>query len=194
MHKNRMFRLIIALISLLMLVDSIQDSYAKYTSATTANAHVSIARWDILVNDQDVLNSTDFSETIIPEFVEDDNISEGVIAPTSQGYFDLLINSGNADVSFAQTITIEPSDTNTVTDLIITGYSVNESTTVLPLNSSSFTTNYILGTDETINTYRIYFMWYDGTDETMDNENDTQATIDGEASIKVSINFTQLSI
>ena len=97
--KKRQFKLLLACISLLLLLDLIQDTYAKYISGAEATADFAIARWAFLVNSQDVLDESDFSNTIVPTFDTNANIATGVIAPTSTGYFDIEIDSSDVDVS-----------------------------------------------------------------------------------------------
>ena len=75
--------LFIALISLFYLVTTIENTYAKYISSATAEADMTIARWNILVNNQDILNNSNFSNTISPVFAGTQYINSGVIAPTS---------------------------------------------------------------------------------------------------------------
>ena len=98
--KNRKFRLLLACISLLLLVDMIQDSYAKYISSAEASSNLTIARWAFMVNNQDVLNNSNFSTTIQPIIDSNPNIASGVIAPTSTGHFDVTIDSSNVGVAY----------------------------------------------------------------------------------------------
>ena len=51
--KNKI-KFFIALISLVYCISLIQDTYAKYISSASGNATMSIARWNILVNDTDI--------------------------------------------------------------------------------------------------------------------------------------------
>ena len=88
----------IALISLFYCVSIMQDTYGKYLSTAEANAELTIARWSILVNTQDIVNNSDFSETVVPTFLGTTNIQSNVIAPTSTGSFELVINGENTDV------------------------------------------------------------------------------------------------
>ena len=120
--KKRTTRILLACISLLLLLNMIQDTYAKYISSASANSEFTIARWSFLVNSQDVLSNSDFSNTIIPTFDQNTNIAPNVIAPTTTGYFDITIDSSNVDVAFNETITLSQGDDNTVTDLVFSGY------------------------------------------------------------------------
>ena len=76
---NRKFKLLIACISLLLLVDLVQDTYAKYVSSADANGDFTIARWAFKVNDQDIISNQNFSNTIVPVFDSNENIKNGVI-------------------------------------------------------------------------------------------------------------------
>ena len=161
--NNRKFRLLLACISLLILVNLVQETYAKYVSSADATSNLTIARWAFTVNNQDIIANSNFSNTIVPVFDQNANIDSGVIAPTSTGYFDITIDSSNVGVSFDEVITLAASDSNTVDDLVFTGYKKND--------------------DEVA--------WIDGTGETMDNEADTEASQTGTAAVSVNIRFIQ---
>ena len=53
------------------------------------------------------------------------------------------------------------------------------------------TTSHALNEVNTSNTYRFYVQWDDSVNETMDNEDDTAATVDGVASVDINIQFIQ---
>ena len=93
--SNKRINIFLALISLLLLITMVQNTYAKYVSSANANTNFTIATWAFNINRQDVLSSSNFSNTIKPIFVDNENIKPGVIAPTSEGYFDLLIVHSN---------------------------------------------------------------------------------------------------
>lgn len=188
--KSRKFRILLACISLLLLVDMVQDTYAKYVSSASANSNFTIARWSFLINQQDVLNNSNFSNTIVPVFDSNANIRSGVISPTSTGYFDITIDSTNVDVAFNEIITLSQGDNNTVTDLVFTGYSLNNGSRVT-LNTDTITTSHLLNEVNTVNTYRFFIEWVDGDGETMNNASDTEATVEGVASVKINVQFIQ---
>ncbi len=189
--KNRLFRLLAACMSLLLLINMIEDTYAKYVSSAEAESTFTIARWAFTVNNQDVISNSDFSNTLVPVIDTNANIASGVIAPTSTGYFDITIDASNVGVSFDETITVTSGDDNTVTDLVFTGYTKNNGTLIPITNSNTLTTTHLLSQNPTTTTYRFFIEWVDGNGETMDNEDDTQASIDGVASVNISIQFIQ---
>lgn len=189
--SNKKFRLLLACISLLLLMDLVQDTYAKYVSSADASSNFTIARWAFTVNNQDVVSNNNFSNTIVPVFDTNANISAGVIAPTSTGYFDITIDSSNVGVSFDEIITINQSNNNTITDLVFTGYKKNNGELITFDNTNEINTTYLLSEETTINTYRFYIAWQDGEGENMNNESDTDASIDGIAAVTVNIQFIQ---
>jgi hypothetical protein len=191
--NNRFSRFVIACISLLLLFNSIQESYAKYVSSATANSSFTIAQWAFTVNSQDVLNNSDFSNTITPVFTNNPNVADGTIAPNSEGYFDLVINAQNVGVSFTQTISLTRGTTNTVSDLVFTGYSLNGGSinTFTNQTTPTITTDIELTNTTRVNTYRIYVRWIDGTGENMNNAADTTAAKTGVANVATNIQFIQ---
>lgn len=83
MKNFQKFTIIIALISLMLTITFIIQTYAKYVTAIDGSTSMSIARWNILVNNELIENDTDLSNVIVPVFEGSNNIKEGVIAPTA---------------------------------------------------------------------------------------------------------------
>ncbi len=180
----------VALMSLFYCITFIQDTYAKYVSSATASADLTIARWNILINNQDILEESDFSETIVPTFLGTSNIRSGVIAPTAEGYFDITLNGQNTDVSFAYTISLSYSQNNTITDLEISKYTIDG---VDYTYNDSITGNILLNDQVKTKTVRFYVKWNDNAStETMNNADDTDAANSGVAAIDVAVNVIQM--
>lgn len=188
--KLKKLYLLLALASLLLLVSVIQNTYAKYISKATANSNFTIASWNFKVNNQDINANSNFSNVIVPVFENNPNIKDNVIAPTSEGYFDINIDHSNVDVSFTEKINLNLSDANTVSDLKITGYAINDGS-IIEFNGNEISTDCLLSDNVKINKYRIYVTWIDGDGQTMQNKDDTEATKNGNASISVSLSFIQ---
>lgn len=191
MKKYKKSLIFLALVALLGSVTLIESTYAKYVTATTGTASLTIAKWNIMVNDQDVINNSDFSTTIVPTFEGSTNVRSGVIAPTAKGSFDVTIDMTNVDVSLSYSIESQISENNTVEDLRITSYEINgvESnytgilSDVVPLSS----TNRIV-------TITFNVEWVEDTADgaVMNNAADTSAAKEGVAAVDISINFTQI--
>ena len=188
--KLKKVYLLLALASLLLLVSVIQNTYAKYISKATANSNFTIASWNFKVNNQDINANSNFSNVIVPVFENNPNIKDNVIAPTSEGYFDINIDHSNVDVSFTEKISLNFSEANTVSDLKITGYAINDGS-IIEFNGNEISTDCLLSDNVKINKYRIYVTWIDGDGQTMQNKDDTEATKNGNASISVSLSFIQ---
>ena len=90
--------LILSFVSLYVTVCLANETYAKYISSATSTSSSSIARWRILVNDEDITVGATSTSLITPYFPGSDNISSGVIAPNAEGYFDLVLDATNVDV------------------------------------------------------------------------------------------------
>ena len=188
--KLKKVYLLLALASLLLLVSVIQNTYAKYISKATANSNFTIASWNFKVNNQDINANSNFSNVIVPVFENNPNIKDNVIAPTSEGYFDINIDHSNVDVSFTEKINLNFSGTNTVSDLKITGYAINDGS-IIEFNRNEISTDSLLSDNVKINKYRFYVTWIDDDGQTMQNKDDTEAAKNGNASISVSLSFIQ---
>lgn len=106
--SKKIFFILGCIVFCITLIISIQ-TYAKYLTAADGNGEVSIAKWNIAVNNLSIKNNTDISSTIQPIFPGTENIAEGIIAPNAEGYFDLNLDFTNVDVSFEYSLTVTPS-------------------------------------------------------------------------------------
>ena len=195
MIKIKKWHLILAICALILCITQIQQTYAKYLDTKEGDTDFTIAKWKILVNQQDITEASTMSSLITPVYIENEHIKEGVIAPGREGYFDLVIDSSNTEVSFRYDISVTSSENSSVNDLIITGYSLNDSEIIPVSDQLNNLSNVIYYTDTNKeNKIRIYFKWRDGTGENMNNEADTNASIQGvNARLKASITFTQIT-
>ena len=170
--------------------------YAKYLSTASGNTKLTIANWNIIVNNLSIKNNTDISNSIVPVFPGTDHIASNIIAPTAEGYFDLNFDFSNTDVSFEYTIEILPDKNSSVQDLVTTGYSINDGEKIVFENYNQ-TISEIIELSNNIKTrkIRVYIMWDDNENsQTMTNEDDTIST-NSESSplLNVNISFTQIT-
>ena len=176
------------------------NTYAKYITSISNNSDIGIARWNVLVNNTDVTSSGTLTNIITPIFPGNNNIANGVIAPTAEGYFDVVIDATNTDVSLSYEITTTANPTSIVTDLQLSGYSIDNGqrqAVVADQNGDFKVTGTILynSQDKDVS-LRIYLKWNDDENNgaTMDNDDDTATTQAQESVAKVNVNlkFTQL--
>ena len=189
MKLNRKITFLLALLALFYCVSLIQSTYAKYLSTADADTNITIARWNILDN-QDISQNSNFSEVLEPTFTGNENIKDGVIAPTATGYFDITLDGSTTDVSFSYDISFSEADDNTVTDLKITKYEIDGHSYTY---NGPISGNILLNDQNRALTVRVYVEWVDQTDdETMTNVDDTTAANSGVAKFKVNVNVIQL--
>ncbi len=183
--------MVLAFTSLLISFCFIGESYAKYVTTIDNVASMSVARWRILVNNKDILNESEARQIITPVFYENEHINANVIAPTSKGYFDLILDATGADVSFNYTISTSLNADSAVSDLKITGYTLNEGE-VISITDGTLITGQILYTDNKIHNLRVFIEWSDTETDTMDNQADTNAR-DKLAKLDVNLHFVQIA-
>ena len=192
---KRTYLYVLAFLSLVCSLFTIKETYSKYTSSATGDANISIARWEIAINDQNILSNNSITNTINPIFLGNENTNDGVIAPKSEGYFDIVIDTTNVDVSYEYTVNINVDEDSAVKDLIVTGYSINSNPIVEIYNNSTTIKNTVLKNSNTkIINLRVYIMWDDSEDSSMDNAEDTLASLGGEnAILDVTLSFVQVA-
>ena len=196
------------------------NTYAKYISSIDSDATADVASWKIYVNNNDVTSGNSFSNIITPTFEGTSNIASGVIAPTAEGYFDIEIDASDTDVSLKYTITTSPNQDSVVSDIIISGYSIDNgprqsitsgvtsgtsmtSEVTSPTSSTSTNDNFkvegniLYNSQDKDVSIRVYIKWNDDENlgASMTNSQDTAAT-QGQnnlAKINVNINLMQIA-
>lgn len=185
--------LLLACISACISIFFILQIYAKYLTSATGSADLNIAKWNIKVNNNSINNSV--ATTIAPVFEGTDHIASNVIAPTAEGYFDLAFDFTDVDVSFLYDIAISTSENSSVSDLVISAYSIDDGPITSFEGSSRTISDTIIYSDNiSARTIRVYISWNDDAESaSMDNSADTIATSSGiNALIDVIISFTQV--
>ena len=174
------------------------STYSRYVAGTTGNIDILFAKWQILINDQDITSENTSNISITPTIEQNENVKENTIAPTSKGYFDIDIDPTNVDVSFKYTINLNINNEE-IPDLMITKYTIlpndyEEGDTIeYTTLQENIITNNLIYDNETENfnfdpfTVRIYFEWYEGEEEQMNDEADTEI---GTKAIKEDLSFT----
>ena len=187
--------ILIICLSLCISLILLAQIYAKYLTSATGSTNIPIAKWNILVNNQSIKDSSDISNTIQPIFPGNDNIASNIIAPTAEGYFDLNFDFTDTDVSFKYTITLSANSESSVTDLVATGYSIDNGDKIDFDNYNEDISDTILLTDSIdTRSIRIYVLWNDDTDtSSMNNIDDTISTnSDKPVLFDVNISFEQI--
>lgn len=215
-----------ALVPLCLLLCFMSNTYSRYVADTTGNLKMSFAQWQILVNNEDITNSSTSSVILTPVIEENEFVENNKIAPSSTGYFDISIDPSNVDVAFNYTITLDVVNEN-IPDLIVTKYAIldsdynkndaisyqniidNEIHGSLDIEKVVTSSDEIIVTngDEVITNsdeiqevsfkpflVRIWFEWYEGQDEQMNDKADSLIGNDAKNSnleINAQIKFEQ---
>ena len=170
--------------------------YAKYLTSAEGSTTLTIANWNILVNDLSIKNNTDISNSIVPVFPGNEHIESGIIAPTVEGYFDLNLDFSNADVSFKYEISVTSDENSSVKDLVATGYSLDDGEKI-SFDNYNETISETITLSNNINTrkVRVYIMWNDDDEsQTMTNDDDTISTSsENPPLLNVNVSFTQVT-
>lgn len=178
-------------ISLILLV----QIYAKYLTSVAGSTDIPIAKWNILVNNQSIKDNPDISNTIQPVFPGNDNIAENIIAPTAEGYFDLNFDFTDTDVSFKYTISLSSNPESSVTDLVATGYSIDNGNKIeFDTYDEDITDTILLSNPIETRSIRIYVLWNDDSaTASMNNIDDTLSTKSNKPVLfDVNISFEQI--
>ena len=196
MLLNKKFILLIACVLVLLCFVTVQDTYAKYTSAIDETTDISIARWRILLNDYDIRSNASTTNLIEPVFNGSTHIASDVIAPTAEGSFTIVVDATGTDLSFNYSINVKNSIDSPVSDIVVTGATLNGTPVTVTNNADADST--ISGTitlaNQRVNTFVVNIMWRDGNGENMNNAADTATTLLEESVAKLSVtaNFTQV--
>ncbi len=204
---NKRIKIILILLTLSVTLSFMSDTYSRYVVDTTSNVEVSFAKWQILLNETDITNNTTSSINISPTIETSENVKDNTIAPSSKGYFDILVDPTNVEVSFNYKVTIDILNEN-LPDILISKYAILDDTYVEgnTITTTDITENEITGTmtfnNNTENfqfkpyTIRVYFEWFEGTNEEQDDTKDTEIGKDAalnntKLQIKADITFEQ---
>ena len=181
----------VALMCLFYCVSLMQSTYAKYVTTADTNADFTIARWSILVNDQDIRQNSNFTNLIVPTFEGTTHIKEDVIAPTAEGTFEIEIDGTETDVSYTYTLTIDYANNNDVDDLIITKYTIGDVNYTYTVGDP-ITDDVLVTAQDKVTDIIFYVKWNDDAEtQTMNNAEDTATTLNGVAAFKVTLNVVQ---
>ena len=191
---KRRLCLLLLLISVSVSLCFISSTYSRYVAGTEGNIDMLFAKWQILVNNSDITAQNSSNITFTPVIEPDNNIKANTIAPTSKGYFDIDINPSNVDVSFRYLINLTMNN-QTMPDIMITKYAIlpddyqeGDVIEYITTNTTAITNDMIYDEGFDPFTIRIYFEWYDGEGESMDDSADSAIGQDA------AVNNTSLTI
>lgn len=189
--KKRLFSFIFILLLVIGSFCLIQSTYAKYRKKVEQGVQLSLARWNIVLNNQTIAGKTSVSSDVVPCFEANEYMAENVLAPGATGYFDIEIDATDVDVSFSYLLNIVQNEQ--YPDIVAYGYSLDTtSNQILDIPQDGITGNIIHNTPLT--KLRIYIKWDDSSENVMDNATDTALAINNSTfTLNASFVFTQIN-
>lgn len=187
MTISKKIKIILLLLSLSLTMAFMSDTYSRYVADTTGDVEVQFAKWQILVNEEDITSGEKKSIDLQPVVIANEHVAADTFAPSSEGYFDIAVDPSNINVSFGYTISLEVLNKD-MPDLMITQYSlldevgvegdkndIDSTSNVNGVIENAITKQVLYDKDEPFKpfTIRIYFEWFEGEGEQQDDEADT---------------------
>ncbi|MDD2410028.1 MAG: hypothetical protein PHD03_04865 [Bacilli bacterium] len=181
LKKLKILLLIMSLTTCLGLMSS---TYSRYVASAKSDINAQFSKWQILVDSIDITSNSQSSVNITPIIEENQFIASDTIAPSSKGYFDIIIDPTNVDVSFNYDIVLNVLNKN-IPDLLISKYAILPNTYIegdtlefIPIVNNNIKNALLYNKNEPGYTFkpftiRIYFEWFEGTNEVMNDEADT---------------------
>lgn len=195
-------KLLIVCFMLIILVSLMSNTFSKYVSSADGDLNVSFAKWQILVNNLDISDAANSEILFVPVIDSNNEVDENSVAPSSSGYFDIAIDPSNVALSFNYNITfsIENDD---IPDLMISEYAIlpvdDSPIEKISLDSNIIEKDMIYDPENPFKpfTIRLFFKWYEGENELMDDLADTEigtvaAINDTKLKMKANISFKQI--
>ena len=174
--------ILVGIIMLLFTSYQIAKTYAKYTTLATATAQKQAGAWVIKINDNDISNSNAQTTFNIDEliFPENEFAVAGKLAPSSSGYFDVVIDPTGSSVAVRFDVTLDLSELSEYEAINFTAaYRVinGEEVSTGMVRTADHTYSGVISLADVTNgvesTMRFYIGWEDEETEEGD-ESDTQ--------------------
>lgn len=192
MNKMKKIYLCLALVLLIITVFIILKTYGLFETKTGLNVQSEVGKWVILVNNTDITQqeNTKFSvDKIIWD--QNDEVKEGKIAPGASGYFDIVIDPTDTDVSVRYDIGFDFSEFEN-TNITITSIQEINDKKIVKTGNNKYTG--IITLDEisagTTNTIRVNIAW-ENNEENNEHDSNLSSVPNTILNIPVTINVSQ---
>ena len=189
--------ILIGMIMILFTIYEVATSYAKYTSEATATADKEIGAWVVKVNQTDIASASATTAFTIDSltYTSTQNVMPGKMAPSSSGYFDIVIDPTDCSVAIKYDATLDFSALN-ISDAINfdSVYKVvqDEETAQGIIRTGENTYSGIIGLSDVTNgvptKLRFYVTWSEDGTETND-EADSALGMGASTSISIPVNI-----
>ena len=163
-NSKKTLKIILFVLILIILFLIIQSTYSKYIEKEDTKTEFKISGWNILVNGINITETNNFSEELVLNFEENENIKNNVLVPTSTGYFTLEIDSTGTDIPFEYDISLGKSAN--IEDFKIISYKIDNSETPIEVSSTDESIKGTINPPEDIHSENKHVLtfcvkWYD---------------------------------
>lgn len=177
-------KIILLLLCLTTCIGLMSNTYSRYVASTKSDINAQFSKWQILIDNLDVTSGSQTAVNITPVIEDNELVADNTFAPSSKGYFDIKVDPTNVDVSFSYNIDLNILNEN-MPDILISKYAIIPSSYIegdnleLTFIENSQISNSLIFDKNTEEfrfesfTIRVYFEWYEGIDELMNDEEDT---------------------
>ena len=187
---------ILLIIVILMTIYAIADTYSVFYSETNTLMDLEIARWEIKINDQDVVHSeTKTFQLDRYDIAANPNVADNRIAPGSSGNFYIDIDPNHTQVAVRFDVFIDPEELATSRTQVTGVQEISsnpDKVTIVKTAEGMYTGVFTLDQieDEVHASLRIGFEWVN--DDTKNAEDTNEGIVYGKGlNIPISIKFTQ---
>lgn len=183
--KNKIIYIVCAIMIFISIYE-IKNTYGLFESKKEIDIDKSVAKWNIYINDNN-LNTTETFTIDNFTFQETDTVAKDKIAPGILGWFDILIDARDTQVSIIYEITFD--FTSLSSNITVEKIEEINGRKIIKTGPNTYS-NYITLDDINNNvkdTIRVHIKW---NNDEENNENDTNIGIIKNNSIKIPVSIT----
>ena len=183
--KNKIIYIVCAIMIFISIYE-IKNTYGLFESKKEIDIDKSVAKWNIYINDNN-LNTTETFTIDNFTFQETDTVAKDKIAPGILGWFDILIDARDTQVSIIYEITFD--FTSLPSNITVEKIEEINGREIIKTGPNTYS-NYITLDDINNNvkdTIRVHITWNNDEES---NENDTNIGIIKNNSIKIPVSIT----
>ncbi len=183
--KNKIIYIVCAIMIFISIYE-IKNTYGLFESKKEIDIDKSVAKWNIYINDNN-LNTTETFTIDNFTFQETDTVAKDKIAPGILGWFDILIDARDTQVSIIYEITFD--FTSLSSNITVEKIEEINGREIIKTGPNTYS-NYITLEDINNNlkdTIRVHIKW---NNDEENNENDTNIGIIKNNSIKIPVSIT----
>lgn len=183
--KNKIIYIVCAIMIFISIYE-IKNTYGLFESKKEIDIDKSVAKWNIYINDNN-LNTTETFTIDNFTFQETDTVAKDKIAPGKLGWFDILIDARDTQVSIIYEITFD--FTSLPSNITVEKIEEINGREIIKTGPNTYS-NYITLEDINNNlkdTIRVHIKW---NNDEENNENDTNIGIIKNNSIKIPVSIT----